>query len=105
MAHTKDAIIYDPNNGCVLMVVIPEDDRQLDDPSFNPLGMVHVRVPIDMGHKADAPLSKSVISDAVSRLGAAVEVMTPGLVLVINRSDQTGTKAQVAPVAAIDVTI
>jgi hypothetical protein len=39
MAHTTDAVIYDLATMIVQMIVIPEDDAQLADPSFNPAGM------------------------------------------------------------------
>lgn len=43
-AHTLDAVIYDPGTRVVQMVVIPDDDRELDDLAFNPKGMVQARV-------------------------------------------------------------
>jgi hypothetical protein len=43
-AHTQDAVIYDPNTKVVIAVVVPDDDKQLNDPAFNPPGMVQVRV-------------------------------------------------------------
>jgi hypothetical protein len=44
MAHTVDAVVHD-GNGVLWMIVIPDDDSQLDDPSFNPPGGVQIRVP------------------------------------------------------------
>lgn len=44
MAHTVDAIVHD-GTGILWMIVIPEDDSELDDPSFNPPGGVQLRVP------------------------------------------------------------
>jgi hypothetical protein len=44
MGHTVDAVIHD-GTGILWMIVIPDDDRQLDDPSFNPPGGVQIRVP------------------------------------------------------------
>ena len=44
MAHTLDAVIVDAD-GAVHMVVVPDDDRELDDPSFNPDGYTQIRVP------------------------------------------------------------
>jgi len=45
MAHTQDAVIYDPLTGNVAMIVIPDDDTQLGDPAFNPKGLTQLRVP------------------------------------------------------------
>lgn len=48
MAHTQNAVICGPD-GVVHMVVIPDDDHELDDPAFNPKGLVHIRVDIKDG--------------------------------------------------------
>lgn len=42
--HTQDAVVYDPATGYVQQVIIPTDDSELNDPAFNPPGMVQVRV-------------------------------------------------------------
>jgi hypothetical protein len=34
MAHTEDAVVYDPTTGYVLMVVCPDDDSELDAEAF-----------------------------------------------------------------------
>lgn len=44
MAHTKDAVVYDPITGIIQMVIIPDDDAQLADPAYNPPGMRQLRL-------------------------------------------------------------
>lgn len=44
MAHTLNAVICD-DDGIVHMIVVPDDDRQLEDAAFNPDGFVQLRVP------------------------------------------------------------
>lgn len=44
-AHINDAVIYDEDTKIVLMVVVPDDDNELDDPAYNLKGSVQIRVP------------------------------------------------------------
>lgn len=94
MAHTLNALVYDPATGIVQMAVIPDDDSQLSDPAFNPPGMVHVRVPVrqaEVGGK-DGVLGPVAAGDVVSTLVAAVQALTPGLVLVTNVADSASVQ-------------
>lgn len=62
MAHTVDAVIYDPDALLLVMQVIPDDDAELDDPSFNPLGLIQVRVAhLDNIPPVNAALSQGLI--------------------------------------------
>lgn len=70
MAHTLDAVIYDPNSLIVYMVIIPDDDRELTDPSFNPPGLTQIKVP-----HLDGASSTDII--------ATVQQIT-GQVLIVN---------------------
>lgn len=45
MAHTQDAILYDPG-GNLCMIVIPDDDKQLNDPAYNLPGLTQLRIPL-----------------------------------------------------------
>ena len=45
MAHTQDAVVYDPATGLVIMAVIPDDDSQLAQAAFNPPGTQQALVP------------------------------------------------------------
>lgn len=46
LAQTVGAIVYDGTSGQVRMVVVPDTDKELDDPAFSPVGAVQQRVPI-----------------------------------------------------------
>ena len=52
MAHTVDAIVYDPSTMIIQMIVMPDDDSELADPAFNPPGMTQLQVPA----LGDAPM-------------------------------------------------
>jgi hypothetical protein len=77
MAHTVDAVVYDPATGYLQMIVIPDDDRQLSDPAFNPPGMTQLRV----------PLLRNVVGPT------AVDVTTAA----ITRCQQVGVAVRLAP--------
>ena len=85
MPHTLDAVVYDPATGIVQMLVMPDDDSDLDDPAFNPPGMVQVRVPVTAsGLTYDPSIAPA---NAVTALVSAAQALTPGIVLV---TDTTG---------------
>lgn len=44
-AHTKDAVVYDSKTKIVLMVVVPTDDKELNDSAYNLKGTVQIQVP------------------------------------------------------------
>lgn len=50
------ATVHDPKTMILQMVVFPDNDQQLDDPAFNPVGMIHTRHNLThvraMGHGA-----------------------------------------------------
>lgn len=79
MAHTYDAIIHD-GNGILCMIVIPDDDKQLGDPSFNPPGWVQLRVPHAVG--VDPVLTALALYPTLNlRLSPAVDSIGTGSVL------------------------
>lgn len=76
MAHTVDAVVYDPLTGFLQMLVIPDDDKQLDDPAYNPPGMVHLRVPrtISAALAAQHPGTATTVMLAAARLVSPLAV-------------------------------
>jgi hypothetical protein len=65
--HTQDAVVYDPATGYVQQIVIPTDDSELNDPAFNPPGMVQVRVP----HQTTPGPAVAAVPSIVSQAQAA----------------------------------
>ena len=88
MAHTQDAIVYDPATNYLQMIIIPDDDAQLADPAFNPPGMLQLRVP---------RLSAMAVS-----LGAA-EITSRALIAALSVGNITVTLA-VAPAISGNIT-
>lgn len=64
MAHTKDAVVIDALTGLVMMLVVPDDDAQLDYPSYNPIGSLQIRVPHQPGVLGSAIAVESLVSAA-----------------------------------------
>ena len=74
MAHTVDAVVYDPTTGYLQMIVIPTNDSELDDPSFNPPGMVQLRVPLLAAVGPTAMDATSAAITAAAAKGVTVQL-------------------------------
>jgi hypothetical protein len=56
MGSPVSAVIFDAE-GRVAMIIHPDNEKQLDDPAFNPKGHVHVRVARAVYDKQPAPIN------------------------------------------------
>lgn len=69
MAQIQIGFVYNPSikdengNPRVLMVVVPDDDRELDSPSYNPEGCIQQRIPIEQYQ--DIPTAGTVYLQAL----------------------------------------
>jgi hypothetical protein len=45
-AHAVNLVVYDPANGQIRLVVVPDDDSELNDPALNIPGMQKLLVPV-----------------------------------------------------------
>jgi hypothetical protein len=55
MAATKAQLVFDMAAN-LQMIVLPDGDGELDDPAFNPVGTICVRVPLADYHSSAAPV-------------------------------------------------
>lgn len=96
MAHTLNAVCFD-DAGNIAMIVIPSDDAQLDDPSFNPTGLTQLRIsaaPADIAQAAPE-LSTGAVGALSAQAGDGVGAPNPG----------DATNYVIAAAAAMGVTI
>ena len=86
MAHTVDAIVYDPTTNYLQMIVIPDDDSQLNDPAFNPPNMVQLRVPLLSATAVLGPTdaTSAAIKAAQTLANVTITLAAPAPVVVGN---------------------
>jgi hypothetical protein len=65
-------VIYDPATSLVVMVVVPDQndprgDKQLNDPAFNPPGLIQARIPKISYTAGDLPTISGLIPIAVAQ--------------------------------------
>ena len=65
MAHTTDIIVHDPS-GNLMMIVLLDDDRQLNDPAWTLQGGIQLRVPA----LSAAANAMDVTTQAIAAAGA-----------------------------------
>jgi hypothetical protein len=66
---TNVAVIVDAQTGQPLMVVVPDFDVQLKDPSFNPPGSQQILVPLATYNISTADQLQAIVATAVVSLG------------------------------------
>jgi len=72
--HTRNAVIVD-GAGAVRMVVIPTDDCELDEATFNPAGLSQIRVAVGGSPIVEAARASSLMSTSLSA-SASVSLST-----------------------------
>lgn len=67
--HTMNMVIYDPNTGQVLQIIIPTSDAELNDKSLPPPGTEKVLVPVATYNNYVSPIqiAKAAATDWMAR--------------------------------------
>lgn len=71
MAGTQVLLIYDPDTAALMRIVIPDEDKELDDPAYKPKGTAQMTIPLATYRAAasvkglEALLPKPVLDAAV----------------------------------------
>lgn len=69
MTASNAVVVIDKTTGIPIMVVVPDSDSQLKDPSFNPQNSTQILVPMETYQISSHDQLKAIIDTAVISLG------------------------------------